>query len=79
MDSFEINKIIAAILLVVAIVVGLDKVSDSLFHVKKPENSGYKVEVTQSTTVSTSNELAEKIDITALMAKGDLDTWEKNF
>ena len=77
MDSFEINKIIAAIILVVAIIVGLDKISDSLFHVKMPENSGYKVEVTQSTT-STSN-TAEKIDITALMAKGDLDTGKKIF
>jgi len=44
MDSFEINKIIAAIILVIAIIVGLDKVSDGLFHVNKPENPGYEVE-----------------------------------
>ena len=46
MDSFEINKIIAAIILVVAItIVGLNKISDNVFHVNKPEKPGYKVEV----------------------------------
>ena len=78
MDSFEINKIIAAIILVIAIVVGLDKVSDGLFHVNKPKNPGYKVEVVAQSTTSTST-TSEKIDITALMAMGDLDTGKKVF
>ena len=78
MDSFEINKIIAAIILVVAIVIGLDKISDGLFHVKKPENPGYKVEVVAQSTASISN-TAEKIDIVALMSMGDIDTGKKIF
>ena len=78
MDSFEINKIIAAIILVVAIVVGLNKVSDGLFYVEKPENPGYKVEVVAQSTDSTSI-AAEKIDIAALMSIGDLDTGKKVF
>jgi len=78
MDSFEINKIIAAIILVVAITVGVDKISDSIFHVNKPEKPGYKVEVVATLASSTSG-AAEKIDITSLMALGDLDHGKKIF
>ena len=78
MDSFEINKIIAAILLVVAIVIGLDKVSDNLFQVKKPENPGYKVDVVAQSTSSTSD-TAKKIDIASLLSMGDIDHGEKIF
>jgi len=78
MDSFEINKIIAAIILVVAIIIGLDKISDGLFHVEKPKNPGYKVEMVAQSATSISN-TTEKIDITALMAMGDLDTGKKVF
>ena len=34
MDSFEINKIIAAILVTVLIVLGIGKISDFMFHVR---------------------------------------------
>jgi len=82
MDSFEINKIVAAILMVALLVIGIGKLSDVIFHVEKPEVPGYAVEVDQAVTVSTqsnseSNE--EKIDIAALMAMGDLATGEKVF
>ena len=78
MDSFEINKIIAAIILVVAIVIGLDKISDGIFQVNKPEKPGYKVEVVAAST-SSSSSVSEKIDIAALMAQGDLDHGKKVF
>ena len=45
MDSFELNKIIAAILMVALLVIGLGKITDSIFHVNKPKNPGYKVDV----------------------------------
>ena len=45
MDSFEINKIIGAILLIALIVIGIGKVSDIAFHVDKPEKSAYKVDI----------------------------------
>ena len=35
MDSFEINKIVAAILLVALLVIGLGKLSDAIFFVNK--------------------------------------------
>ena len=56
MDSFEINKIIAAVLLTALIVIGIGKFTDILFHVKKPEQSAYKVEGLE---VATANVAAE--------------------
>ena len=81
MDSFEINKIVAAILMVALIVIGIGKLSDVIFHVKKPEKPGYTVEVETVTTTSTSDTSTkvEKIDIAALMAMGDIATGEKVF
>ncbi len=38
MDSFELNKIIAAILMVALLVIGLGKIADGVFQVNKPEN-----------------------------------------
>tara|TARA_B100000902_G_scaffold245485_1_gene232441 strand:- start:1343 stop:1882 length:540 start_codon:yes stop_codon:yes gene_type:complete len=74
MDSFEINKIVAAVLMVALIVIGIGKLSDVIFHVEKPKTPGYSVEVEQATTVSSSsiNEEEEKVDIAALMAMGDV-------
>jgi len=81
MDSFELNKIIAAVLMVVLLVIGLGKIADGVFHVKKPKNPGYQVEVKNQLTAGTSQaaEVLEKIDITALMALGDIVSGEKIF
>ena len=81
MDSFEINKIVAAVLMVALIVIGIGKLSDVIFHVEKPETPGYKVEVEQVSTVSSSTTTAaeEKVDIAALMAMGDIASGEKIF
>ena len=81
MDSFEINKVIAAILMVALLIIGLGKISEVVFHVEKPETPGYSVEVDQITTAVTStNETAEKVvDIAALMSMGDVASGEKIF
>ena len=81
MDSFELNKIIAAILMVALLVIGLGKVADSVFHVKKPKNPGYQVEVESQSTkgISQSAEVIEKIDIAQIMALGDVVSGEKIF
>ena len=82
MDSFEINKIVAAVLLVALVVIGIGKLSNIIFYVDKPKTPGYVVEVEQVSTSSTetsSNTAEEKIDITALMAMGDTATGEKVF
>ena len=81
MDSFEINKIVAAILMVALLIIGIGKISDIVFHVEKPETPGYKVEIDQA--VSSSNLTAEvveaKVDIAALMSMGDIASGEKIF
>ena len=78
MDSFEINKIIAAIILVVVIIVGLDKISETIFYVKKPEKPGYEVEVVTASTTSKSS-VTEIVDISKLMSMGDLEHVKKVF
>ena len=81
MDSFEINKIVAAVLMVALLVIGIVKLSDVIFHVEKPETPGYTVEVEQVSTVSSSTTTTaeEKVDIAALMAMGDIASGEKIF
>ncbi len=81
MDSFELNKIIAAILMVALLVIGIGKLSDVIFHVEKPKKPGYAVDIEQAVTVSatSSESVEEKIDIAALMAMGDLAVGEKVF
>ena len=81
MDSFEINKIIAAVLLIALIVIGIGKISDIAFHIDKPEKSAYKVEiqVNNSETNSKVEKVVEKIDISALLALGDISHGEKVF
>ena len=81
MDSFELNKIIAAVLMVALLVIGLGKITDVVFHVKKPKNPGYQVKVINQLTSSTPQaaELVEKIDIAAIMVLGDVISGKKIF
>ena len=81
MDSFELNKIIAAVLMVALLIIGIGKVSKIIFHVEKPKTPGYVVEIEETTKASTvSTEITEKIvDIAALMALGDVTSGEKIF
>ena len=81
MDSFEINKIVAAVLMVALIVIGIGKFSDIIFHVEKPKTPGYAVEVAQiiSASTKTENLVEEKIDINALMSMGDIAAGKKIF
>ena len=82
MDSFEINKIVAAILMVALLIIGIGKLSDIIFYVEKPKIPGYAVEVdnaVNTSTKSTSETTEDKIDISSLMALGDLTHGEKVF
>ena len=83
MDSFEINKIIAAILLTALIIIGIGKFADVIFHVKKPQESAYKVEglevAADKTSSSSEDKVEEKININELLALGDLVHGEKVF
>ena len=82
MDSFELNKIIGAVLITALLLIGLGKFTDFLFHVDKPQQSAYKVEGLETVTkIASSSEkkVAEKVDIAQLLAMGDLTHGEKIF
>ncbi len=82
MDSFELNKIIAAVLLVALIIIGIGKLSNLIFYVEKPKTPGYVVEVEKAVSDSTQTKTdvaIKKVDISALMAMGDLAHGEKVF
>tara|TARA_Y100001970_G_C14218857_1_gene851357 strand:- start:2064 stop:2609 length:546 start_codon:yes stop_codon:yes gene_type:complete len=83
MDSFEINKIIAAILLTALIIIGIGKFADVLFHVDKPKVSAYKVEGLETVAESTSSisEIDKEVivNIKELLAAGDMAHGEKVF
>ena len=82
MDSFEINKIIAAILLTALIVIGIGKFADVLFYTEKPKETAYKIEGLETSTNTASVnkvEVAEKVDISQLLALGDMAHGEKVF
>ena len=83
MDSFEINKIIAAILLTALIIIGIGKFADILFYVEKPKVSAYKIEgleiAANQTSSNSETKVEEKINISELLALGDIGHGEKVF
>ena len=82
MDSFELNKIIAAVLMTVLIVIGINKLADSIFHVENPKQSAYKVEgVELASSTGTKTEVKEvvQLDIKEILALGDVTHGEKIF
>ena len=82
MDSFELNKIIGAILLVALLVIGIGKMSNLVFKINKPEKSNYKVELDVESAETKGDEepvQREIVDIAALLSTGDLAHGEKVF
>ena len=81
MNSFEVNKIIAAVLLVALLVIGIGKISDLVFFIEKPEKAGYKVELpdTENSSQSVKAAEVEEVDISALLALGTVEHGEKVF
>jgi cytochrome c len=83
MDSFELNKIIGAILMTALIVIGINKLSDAIFYVDKPKESAYKVEGVELASTSSKETAAVKevvqLNIKEVLAMGDLAHGEKVF
>ena len=78
MDSFEINKIIAAVLVVFLVVFGIGKISDIVFQVEKPNTSAYKVEFAEEVKTKASSSV-QTVDIEALLALGTVEHGKKVF
>jgi len=82
MDSFELNKIIAAVLMTALIVIGINKIADSIFHVEKPKQSAYKVEgveLVASTGITKEVKVIVQLGIKEILALGDTTHGEKVF
>ena len=78
MDSFEINKIVAAVIIVFFVVFGIGKISDMVFHVEKPNTSAYKVEFAEVDKTKTSSSV-QTVDIATLLALGSVEHGKKVF
>ena len=78
MDSFEINKILTAVLVVFLVIFGIGKISDIVFHVEKPNTSAYKVEFAEADGSGTSASV-QTVDIAALLALGTVEHGQKVF
>ena len=77
MNSFEINKIITAILVTILVVFGIGKISDIIFDKDDENIVAYKVEAPEGLAVQASAETS--VDISALLAMGDVAHGEKVF
>tara|TARA_Y100000817_G_scaffold288710_1_gene258137 strand:- start:103 stop:633 length:531 start_codon:yes stop_codon:yes gene_type:complete len=78
MDGFELNKIIASVLATVLVVYGINKFTDFLFYVDKPQQSAYKVEKPEATLAS-ANAQETSVGINELLAMGSVEHGEKVF
>ena len=78
MDSFEINKILTAVLVVFLVIFGIGKISDIVFHVEKPNTSAYKVELVEVDQTKASSSV-QTVDIAALLALGTVEHGQKVF
>ena len=77
MNFFEINKIITAILVTILVVFGIGKISDVIFDKDDKNIIAYKVEAPEGSAVQVSTE--SSLDISALLAMGDIAHGEKQF
>ena len=74
------NKIFVSIILAIIMVLGINKIADSIFYVEKPEKSSYQVEsVTLAANTETDVEISESINIMALFASTNASEGEKIF
>ena len=76
--SFEINKIIVAVLVTILVVFGIGKVSDLIFTTEK-NVVAYKVESSTESTAANTASAESSVDMSTFLAMGDIATGEKVF
>ena len=79
MNGFEINKIIAAIIFTVLVVFGINKITDVVFHVKKPSEAAYKVEAPVLKTVGSKSTGSGTLNVKDFLALGSIEHGQKVF
>ena len=76
------NKIIVSIMLAVILVLGINKITDVIFHVEKPEKSAYQIASTSTTTTTETTSASSSSgsgEIMALLASASVADGEKVF
>ncbi len=77
------NKIIVSIVLTVILVLGINKITDKIYSVKKPEKSSYSVaslsDNSSTASIETNSESSETENIMALFASTSAGEGEKIF
>tara|TARA_Y100000590_G_scaffold456928_1_gene608490 strand:- start:54 stop:581 length:528 start_codon:yes stop_codon:yes gene_type:complete len=76
------NKIIASIILALILIFGINKISDVIFYVDKPEKSAYQVASVETVATDSSSEESSSSgsgDIMALLASANVSDGEKVF
>lgn len=80
MDSFELNKIIGALLGVIFVVFSVSLISGAIFSSEPPEEAGYAIAVKEGAEAGAAEEEpAEPQDIAPLLAKADPSHGESLF
>ena len=74
MNSFEINKVISSIIIVVLVVIGVNKLADVIYNVKAPKSSTYKMAIkTKEISKDNTTKVKSVVNIKALLALGSID------
>ena len=76
------NKIIASIILVIILILGINKITDIIFYVEKPEKSAYQVASLSATTITETTSASSSTrsgEIMALLASASVANGEKVF
>jgi cytochrome c len=83
MDSLEINKIVACILVVALVIIGLSNLTEILYEVEKPEVAHYVIEgiddEVETADASISETAVEETPIQILLASASVDKGAKVF
>ena len=77
MNGFELNKILAAVLMTVLIVFGVGKFTDFLFRIDVPSKPAYVVEAVDNAAKTAS--VSGDMSIQELLAMGDIEHGKKVF
>jgi len=76
MNSFEINKIVAAIIFTILVVLGINKISNFIYD-KDSDVVAYKVETPEGSAVQASDETS--VDLSSFFVSGNVAHGEKVF
>ena len=83
MDSLEINKIVACVLVVALVIIGITNLSEILYEVEQPKVAHFQVEGLEDLSgdieISAVVEAVEETSIMILLASADLGKGEKVF